>query len=421
MDNVPKLERSTQRWAKCDPKAMAEMSQAAIQYALEDAKHDIAALASQSAAWLAVLATLNEVAPGWCKGDACAMEEAVAAIRALAPSDAAGAPQRIGTVEVVAGRVRSYTFEQTDAPDGSHSLYAVPVAPAAVAPSEDAYVAQRMSETLAEVWATIMGDDAQPEDESLNAIERVKKAAQVLRLEVDLYRAQRGEGAALIDERGAFESKFPVPGGVNWDGAKYIVRDGYENSYPVERFGGQWKAWQARAAAPTPTVAADAAAQPADLVDLLIARARRTPYTPIGDYMTRLWLFNPYEHPSGLPQFPDISLSARLHHILRADDARHPHSHPWCATSMILRGWYVEERVVRSTSEKTRVRRQPGDVVRITDDTFHTIVEVSPDGCWTLFITEGKYASWGFLVDGEVIPWREYLGIEPAASEGGEA
>jgi hypothetical protein len=71
--------------------------------------------------------------------------------------------------------------------------------------------------------------------------------------------AQDRNMAAQPNERAAFEAKFPVPGGVNWDGAKYVVRDDYMNSYPVERFGGQWEAWQARAAAPTPTVAADAA------------------------------------------------------------------------------------------------------------------------------------------------------------------
>lgn len=70
------------------------------------------------------------------------------------------------------------------------------LAPAAPALGEDAYVARRMTETLAEVYATIIGDDERQEDESLNAIERVKKAAQVLRLEVDLYRAQRDETAA---------------------------------------------------------------------------------------------------------------------------------------------------------------------------------------------------------------------------------
>lgn len=78
------------------------------------------------------------------------------------------------------------------------------VAADAAAPSEDAYVAQRMNQTLAEVYATILGEDARPEDEALNAIERVKKAAQVLRLEVDLYRARHDEAAAQPDERAAF-------------------------------------------------------------------------------------------------------------------------------------------------------------------------------------------------------------------------
>lgn len=78
---------------------------------------------------------------------------------------------------------------------------AAPVAPAAVAPSEDAYVAHRMTEVLAEVYGTIIGGDARPEDEALPVIERVKKAAQVLRLEVDLYRAQRAASAAQPYER----------------------------------------------------------------------------------------------------------------------------------------------------------------------------------------------------------------------------
>lgn len=58
------------------------------------------------------------------------------------------------------------------------------------AQDEDAYVAKRLSEALASVYATIVGDDRVDESDGLNAIQRVEKAAQVLRLEVDLYRAQ---------------------------------------------------------------------------------------------------------------------------------------------------------------------------------------------------------------------------------------
>ena len=41
-----KLARTLEQWRNCAPEAMAAMSPAAIMYALEDAKHDILALAS---------------------------------------------------------------------------------------------------------------------------------------------------------------------------------------------------------------------------------------------------------------------------------------------------------------------------------------------------------------------------------------
>ncbi|AJY38937.1 hypothetical protein BW21_4759 [Burkholderia humptydooensis] len=70
------------------------------------------------------------------------------------------------------------------------ALLAVPQPAQADARDEDTYVAKRMAETLATVYATIIGDDPVDADDDLNAIERVVRAAQVLRLEVDLYRAQ---------------------------------------------------------------------------------------------------------------------------------------------------------------------------------------------------------------------------------------
>lgn len=75
--------------------------------------------------------------------------------------------------------------------DFLHELAAAPQRPAqADARDEDAYVAKRLSEALAEVYTTLIGDDKVDADEKLNAIKRVERAAQVLRLEVELYRAQ---------------------------------------------------------------------------------------------------------------------------------------------------------------------------------------------------------------------------------------
>ncbi|KWN06410.1 hypothetical protein WT83_27390 [Burkholderia territorii] len=72
---------------------------------------------------------------------------------------------------------------------------------------EDAYVVKRLSEALANVYTTLIGDDNVDVDENLNAIERVMRAAQVIRLEVDLYRAQ---GNAPAEAREQIEAKLRV-------------------------------------------------------------------------------------------------------------------------------------------------------------------------------------------------------------------
>ncbi|WP_428840158.1 hypothetical protein [Burkholderia ambifaria] len=80
------------------------------------------------------------------------------------------------------------------------ALAAAPPPPApASAADEDAFVVKRLSEALADVYTTLIGDDKVDADETLNAIQRVEKAAQVLRLEVELYRAQASAPVGLTD------------------------------------------------------------------------------------------------------------------------------------------------------------------------------------------------------------------------------
>ena len=137
----------------------------------------------------------------------------------------------------------------------------------------------------------------------------------------------------------------------------------------------------------------------------LIRRAQRRPYLDISSaddiYMKRWWLFNPW--PSKWPHWvPHI----RLHHIQRADEDKHLHDHPWWARSVILDGWYLEQRDRRPMY----VLHLKGDNNTLNPGEFHRIVAVSPGGVWTLFITGPKQDTWGFLVDDRKIPWREYLG-----------
>lgn len=147
-----------------------------------------------------------------------------------------------------------------------------------------------------------------------------------------------------------------------------------------------------------------------DMPARLYERAKRTPYTHITSadggsvYMGRWWLFNPYPASGGRKRW-DWLPSIRLHHICRADQDRHLHDHPWDARTIILRGFYVEER-----QDGTKRVLCEGDTSPIKHGEYHRIERVSEGGVWTLFITWRYRGTWGFLVDGHKVPHREYLG-----------
>ena len=128
-------------------------------------------------------------------------------------------------------------------------------------------------------------------------------------------------------------------------------------------------------------------------------------------YMGRWWLFNPYCKTPGLRTWGEWLPSIRLHWICRPDNERELHDHPWNARTIILKGWYEEERPLEETGElRYRARREVGYTGRLLFGQYHRISEVSGGGVWTLFITWRKRGTWGFLVDGKKVPWREYLG-----------
>lgn len=159
----------------------------------------------------------------------------------------------------------------------------------------------------------------------------------------------------------------------------------------------------------------------------LIARSRRTPYFAITKggsvYMDRHWLFNPYDNETRNARHRWCPVSVRVHHIQRPDDDRNLHDHPWNARTIILAGDYIEEvpgimpgsaSLPARRSRQKRIRRA-GDTARIGYGKFHRIAEVSEGGVYTLFISGRNRGTWGFLVDGVKVPWRQYLGTEEAA------
>lgn len=142
------------------------------------------------------------------------------------------------------------------------------------------------------------------------------------------------------------------------------------------------------------------------VVDWMIERAKKTPYFHLDGYMQRYWLFNPYDEDRNLPRYKWCPWSFRLQYIMRADESELMHNHPWNAWSVILRGFYIEMRGGCLLRVLTR-----GKVNRLRHRDFHRIFSVSPDGCWTLFITGPKISSWGYF-----IPWRDKHAFDSARS-----
>lgn len=161
----------------------------------------------------------------------------------------------------------------------------------------------------------------------------------------------------------------------------------------------------------------------------IIRRAKRTAYVHITSrdgkraYMNRWWFFNPNKDGDNnpiTPRWPSLP-SIRVHEILRPDDDKHLHSHPWQARTIVLKGWYAEE---RESDPHVECYREAGYTGTIRPELFHRITDVSKQGqmepngrgkwapaetCTTLFFTWGKAGEWGFKVGERTVPWREYL------------
>lgn len=171
-------------------------------------------------------------------------------------------------------------------------------------------------------------------------------------------------------------------------------------------------------------------ARPA-VADWLIARAKRTPYLHIMSadgaemYMGRWWLFNPYSRETHKPALWWCPWSFRIHHIMRPDEDRDLHDHPWNARTIILRGCYTEQRLldhedpalfglnVPANAQATEyIDRQPGDTAQLLHGEYHRIDKVFHEGVVTLFITSKWRGDWGFLVNGVKVPWRTYTGTD---------
>lgn len=171
------------------------------------------------------------------------------------------------------------------------------------------------------------------------------------------------------------------------------------------------------------------------VADWLIRRAMKTPFNhlPSNDdpsYMARYWLFNAYPESSQDRKRWSFPWSIRLHHIKRPDAERDLHDHPWNARTIILRGGYIEQRLLKQddptraealrraglpTDTKAELTeyfsRFRGQTATIRHNEYHAITSLLDDrlGVWTMFISGPWLGDWGFLRNGTKVWWRTYL------------
>lgn len=107
-----------------------------------------------------------------------------------------------------------------------------------------------------------------------------------------------------------------------------------------------------------------------------------------------------------------------LHRILRSDDDRALHDHPWWNISIVLRGGYWEYKPFIIMGRKTvlPIWRGAGAIVFRRPAAAHRLeIDPSVGPTWTLFITGPKVREWGFLCPKG---WRHHDEFAAAGSPG---
>lgn len=93
-----------------------------------------------------------------------------------------------------------------------------------------------------------------------------------------------------------------------------------------------------------------------------------------------------------------------LHRIVRSDDDRALHDHPWTNASLLLHGSYIEHTIAAGgVHHRTRVRA--GDLVLRGARAAHRL-EIDSGPCWSLFFLGWRRREWGFHCPNGWVHWR---------------
>ncbi|MBV2128182.1 hypothetical protein [Arsukibacterium indicum] len=127
----------------------------------------------------------------------------------------------------------------------------------------------------------------------------------------------------------------------------------------------------------------------------------RKPDFVIGDnYMHRWWL---------IPR--NRYFNIYLHKIMRNDDDRALHDHPWWSLSVLLKGKLRE--VLHN-----RIRYPLRFIPLLRSAKLAHRLEVVEGPVWTLFITGPVIRSWGFHCPKGFVPWKDFVDDRDAGKTG---
>jgi len=115
---------------------------------------------------------------------------------------------------------------------------------------------------------------------------------------------------------------------------------------------------------------------------------------PAAPYLNRWWVIPRNE-----------GCNVYLHEILRSDDDRALHDHPWANTSMILDGRYIEH-----LPDGSSHLREAGWIGSRTAEDAHRLEILPGERCVSLFLTGSKVREWGFLCPKGWKHWRDFTG-----------
>ncbi len=110
-------------------------------------------------------------------------------------------------------------------------------------------------------------------------------------------------------------------------------------------------------------------------------------------YLLRWWIVPRNEHQN-----------VYLHWILRDDDDRALHDHPWANTSFLISGRY------REITPEGEFIREPGSLITRKATDFHRLELIDGEAAVSLFFTGPKEREWGFACPNGWVHWRDFTG-----------